>query len=68
VPASWQLIKKAPDGTPQTLAKGVVSYDLLPGGGIVYSNGNVIYSVGADGRRVKVAQAEGGITALCVLR
>lgn len=66
VPANWQLVRRDADGKLTTLAKGVVAYDLLPDGGVLYSNGNVIYRLGPDGKRTRVLEAE-AITHVCHL-
>jgi hypothetical protein len=50
VPGSWQLIRRSSYGAEETLAKGVVAYDLTPDGTVVYSNGNVIFARHPDGR------------------
>lgn len=39
VPASWELIRRSPDGKESVLAKHVVSFDLTADGTVVYSNG-----------------------------
>jgi hypothetical protein len=50
VPATWQLIRRAPDGSEQSLARHVLSFDLAEDGSIIYSNGSTIYQIGADGK------------------
>lgn len=42
VPRDWQLIRRAPDGAEDVLARGVLSFDLTPAGDIVYSTGTAI--------------------------
>ncbi len=39
VPASWELVRRAADGTETVLAKHVVAFDLGPSGEIIYSDG-----------------------------
>lgn len=54
VPASWQLMRRAPDGgAAETVAKGVLSFDVTREGDIVYSNGSAIYRIpaGKSGRK-----------------
>lgn len=67
VPGSWQLLRKREGQPSQTLAKGVLGFDLLPDGGVVYFNGNVVYALDAAGARSRLATAE-GITAVCRCR
>jgi hypothetical protein len=54
VPASWELCRKAMDGNAEVLAKGVLSFDLETDGGVVYSNGAVIYRRTAGGKTSRV--------------
>ncbi len=50
VPGSWQLMRRAPGGTPaEAIARGVLSFDATAAGDIVYSNGNAIYRLAASG-------------------
>ncbi len=49
VPKSWELIRKARDGTEHTVARGVLSFDLCPDGSLVYTNGSVINRVDPHG-------------------
>lgn len=48
VPEDWQLVRKLTNGTEETLARGVVSYDLCPDGSVVYTNGTAVFHL-ADG-------------------
>jgi len=49
VPANWQLIRRGADHSEQTVASHVAAYDLLPGGGIVWTNGFGVYKTLPDG-------------------
>lgn len=50
VPDSWQLVRRAKDGSDAVVARGVVAYDLCPGdGSVVYTNGNSVVRIGANG-------------------
>jgi len=49
VPATWQLVRRASDGSEQVLAKHVLSYDVADNGTIVFSDGGAIYSIPAIG-------------------
>jgi hypothetical protein len=50
VPPTWELIKRAPSGTEQVLAKAVVSFDLDRDGNVVYSNGTAAYRLNGAGQ------------------
>lgn len=43
VPASWELCRKTAGGEMEVLAKSVLSYDLELDGGVLFTNGTVIY-------------------------
>jgi hypothetical protein len=45
---SWQLIRKRQGKSPETLAKGVLAYDLGDSGDIIYSNGNTLHRISDD--------------------
>jgi len=52
VPASWQLMRRGPDGgAAETIAKGVLSFDVSASGDVVYSNGSAIYRLAAGARK-----------------
>lgn len=48
-PKTWQLIKMNPDGTTETIKKGVLDYTLDEDGTIIYSNGKHIIQKKSDG-------------------
>ena len=50
VPSSWELVRRAADGTEKTLAKSVLAYDLCPDGGILYTNGSSVFHLEAAGK------------------
>jgi hypothetical protein len=54
VPDSWKLIRKKSGGDEETLASGVVCFDLCPDGSIAYTNGRAIYHLSASGDRTTV--------------
>jgi hypothetical protein len=67
VPDSWQLVRIADadgadaDGAdagrdPEVLAKGVLAFDLLKDGSVLYSNGSAIYHLAADGKKQRLAK------------
>jgi len=52
VPASWQLMRRAPgEATPETVAKGVLSFDVNAAGDMFYSNGSAIYRLASGARK-----------------
>lgn len=51
VPRDWQLVRRSGSGETETLARGVISFDLTPAGDIVYSTGTAVRlrtAAGAD--------------------
>ena len=57
VPDSWQFIKREKDGTETVLAKSVISFDLLPSGGVLYTNGRHIVKI-EDGKKEKLCSTK----------
>lgn len=55
VPATWELVKRAPDGIETILARNVASFDLTPAGEVVYSNGRKARWIGNDSAGVSAA-------------
>jgi hypothetical protein len=51
VPSSWQLMRRGSDGRMQTLASGVLSFDVDDDGAVVYTNGTAVYLIGQETRR-----------------
>ncbi len=54
VPKTWTLQRRKPDGTDETLATHVVSFDLCEDGGVVYTNGGAVYHIDPAGERTEV--------------
>jgi hypothetical protein len=54
VPQSWQLVRQQQGQALQTLAKGVLSYDLAGDGTLLYSNGSAIYSLDPAGHKERL--------------
>lgn len=54
VPKSWQLQCRTAQGETQTLADGVLAYDIQADGKIVYTNGSAIFLLHPDGRKERV--------------
>lgn len=48
VPRTWKLIKRSQNGVETVVASGVLSYDLLSDGSILYSNGSAIFQLVPD--------------------
>jgi len=62
VPSSWQLMRQSGSGTPEVLAKSVLSFDLAADGSVVYSNGSAIQRLG--GERIAVGSMIEQVAAL----
>jgi hypothetical protein len=43
VPRSWQLVQRDRQGREQVLATNVASYDITPGGEVIYTNGYGVF-------------------------
>jgi hypothetical protein len=54
VPRSWELIRRAADGTERIVARGVLSFDLCRDGSLVYTNGSAIDCVDPQGSTERV--------------
>jgi hypothetical protein len=54
VPDSWELCRIAGGGAPQTLAKGVLSFDLDRDGSAIYSNGTAIFCRSVSGETARI--------------
>lgn len=54
VPKDWELIARTTDGTERVLAESVVSYDLCPDGGVVYTDGSTIYRLSPKGEKERL--------------
>lgn len=50
VPKTWELIRRDPDGSESVVTRGCLSYDLLPDGGVLYSNGSAVFLRHPDGK------------------
>lgn len=58
VPPTWELLRFAPGKPPETMAKGVLAFDLGPDGSAIYSNGSAIFCVGPDGVAQRIHKDE----------
>jgi hypothetical protein len=54
VPKSWELRCRTSDGATKVLAGGVLAYDTAPDGSILYTNGNAVFLVRADGQKERI--------------
>ncbi len=43
VPQSWHLVRRAPDGAEEIIARGVAAFDVAPDGALVWSNGRGLW-------------------------
>jgi hypothetical protein len=58
VPRSWQLVRMRRGQPPETLAEGVLAFDLGGDGSVLYSTGSAIHYVGSDGRHQRLVGGE----------
>jgi hypothetical protein len=49
VPSTWQLMRRAPSGATDVVAKSVLSFDVAADGSLIYSNGSAIHRIAAGG-------------------
>ena len=56
VPKDWQLIRRTADGTETLLAENVLSYDVLPSGDIVYTDGGSVRHLAPSGTQTTLAK------------
>lgn len=54
VPRSWELVCRSRQGAERVLASNVASYDLMPDGAIVYSNGRAVFLIDGAGHSALV--------------
>ena len=54
VPKSWELRCRTADGATKVLAGGVLAYDTAPDGSILYTNGNAVFLLHADGKKERL--------------
>jgi hypothetical protein len=58
VPASWELVRRSPEGRTEAIAKNVLAFDVAGDMTIVCSNGTAILRIGEDGRSEPLLQGE----------
>jgi hypothetical protein len=58
VPKSWQLVRMRPGQRPETIAEGVLAFDLADDGSILYSTGTAVHHLGSDGRHERLLAGE----------
>ncbi len=57
IPRSWELVRLAPGSRePETVKRGVLTYALLPGGGLALSNGRHLFSLAPGGGEELLAE------------
>jgi len=57
VPSSWELVRRAPGGQTEGIAKNVLAFDLAPDGSVLYSDGAAITRLATNGRSDRILQA-----------
>lgn len=58
VPRSWQLVRIRSGQRPETIAEGVLAFDLADDGSILYSTGSAVHHLGSDGRHERLLAGE----------
>jgi len=58
VPSAWELVRSSPSGRKETLAPGVLAFDVGGDGSVLYSDGSTITRVTPDGRNERVLEAD----------
>jgi hypothetical protein len=58
VPRSWQLVRIRAGQKPETVAEGVLAFDLADDGSILYSTGAAVHHLGSDGRHERLLAGE----------
>lgn len=56
VPKDWELVRRSADGTESVLASGVLSFDVLQDGRVIYTDGSRIMTTTEDGRESVLAE------------
>lgn len=56
VPKTWELVRREKNGAESVIARGVLSYDFLPSGGVLFSNGSAVFHRAADGAVTRVVK------------
>jgi hypothetical protein len=56
VPETWELVRQHPAGHTETLAKGVVSFDISPDDTVVFTNGRAVFELDARGKPRRIAR------------
>ena len=58
VPKSWELCCRDANGETKTIASGVLAYDTDESGNVVYTNGNAIFLLDANGSRRRILKEQ----------
>jgi hypothetical protein len=58
VPSSWELVRRAPGGQTEVMAKSVLAFDVALDGSVLHSDGAAITRLTPDGHSERVLQAE----------
>jgi hypothetical protein len=66
VPRSWQLVRARPGERAETLAEGVLAFDLAEDGTVLYSTGSAIHALGSERRHQRLL-SEDRVEALVAL-
>ena len=66
-PSSWLLMRQGPHGAAETIADGVLAYELADDGSVIYSNGVDVYRISATGKPAAKILAGVGIDRIAAL-
>jgi hypothetical protein len=56
-PSSWELVRRRAGGRMDVIAARVLTYDLEPGGGVLYSDGAAIHRIDPSGHTNRILKA-----------
>ncbi|MDO8543861.1 MAG: hypothetical protein Q7S40_25745 [Opitutaceae bacterium] len=56
MPDSWELVRRAADGSEKIMGRGVLGYDVTPDGSIIYTDGRAVYRCVPDGKPEKLLE------------
>lgn len=58
VPRTWELVRQDPSGTEDTLARGIVSFDLTADGSVVFTDGSTISCRDVSGQTRSIGEGK----------
>jgi hypothetical protein len=67
VPASSVLLRRAPDGAEEVLARSVLDFDVDDDGSVVFTNGRSVFALAPDGTRARLVR-DAAVDRVVILR